>query len=188
MRIGQPGTLAEIPPDREGPAGPPPDALIDDEAGIRTDSLDVSEDVGVADSLPEAADSVGAATDSIPVADSLAAGEPEAGAPDEPERPGRPPGLGSAEARERPFPFLIVTLEQALTEDTFRVSVSGVSNLRGLTGGGDTTFVYVAPLPALAPAEPAEDGSGISAADDSTGAVPEPPSPESSRSQPDDES
>ena len=187
MRIGQPGTLAEIPPDREGPAGPAPDPLIDDEAGIRTDSLDVSEDVGVADSLPEAADSVGAAADSIPGADSLAAVEPGAGAPDEPERPGRPPGLGSAEARERPFPFLIVTLEQALTEDTFRVSVSGVSNLRGLTGGGDTTFVYVAPLPALAPAEPQVDEAGISAADDSSGAVPEAPSPASARPQPDDE-
>ncbi len=67
--------------------------------------------------------------------------------------------MGSAEARERPFPFPIVTLEQALTEDTFRVSVSGVSNLRGLAGGGDTTAAYVAPLPALAPAESEEDAS-----------------------------
>ena len=159
--------------------------MADDEQDIRTDSLDVSEVVEAADSLPEAADSISAATDSVPEADSLAAGDPEAA---EPDGPGRPSGLASAETRERPFPFLIVTLEQALTEDTFRVSVSGVSNLRGLTGGGDTTFVYVAPLPALAPADPAEDGSGISAADDSTGAVPEPPSPESSRSQPDDES
>ena len=188
MRIGQPGTPTAVPPGGAGPAGPPQDPRVDDEQDVRTDSLNVSEDVEVADSLPEAADSIGVATDSVPEADSLSAGEPEAAEPDEPGRPDRPSGLGSAEARERPFPFLIVTLEQALTEDTFRVSVSGVSNLRGLTGGGDTTFVYVAPLPALAPADPAEDGSGISAADDSTGAVPEPPSPESRRSQPDDES
>lgn len=185
MRIGQPGSPEAVPPGRAGPAGPLQDPLADDEQDIRTDSLDVSEVVEAADSLPEAADSISAATDSVPEADSLAAGDPEAA---EPDGPGRPSGLASAETRERPFPFLIVTLEQALTEDTFRVSVSGVSNLRGLTGGGDTTFVYVAPLPALAPADPAEDGSGISAADDSTGAVPEPPSPESSRSQPDDES
>ena len=165
-RVG-PGPL--VPPGRAGPAGPLQDPLADDEQDIRTDSL------------PEAADSISAATDSVPEADSLAAGDPELV---EPERPGRPSGLVSAETRERPFPFLIVTLEQALTEDTFRVSVSGVSNLRGLTGGGDTTFVYVAPLPALAPADPAEDASGISAADDTTGAVLEPPSPESRRGPP----
>jgi hypothetical protein len=185
MRIGQPGTPAVVPPGRAEPVGPLQDPRVDDEQDIRMDSLDVSEDVEAADSLPEVADSVGAATDSVPEADSLSAGDPEVA---EPGGPGRPSGPASAEIRERPFPFLIVTLEQALTEDTFRVSVSGVSNLRGLTGGGDTTFVYVAPLPALAPADPAEGGSGISAADDSTGAVPVPPAPESSRSQPDDES
>jgi hypothetical protein len=158
MRIGQPGTPATVPGGRAGPAGQPPDSLRDEEIDIRQDSLRVLEEVEVTDSLPGAADSVSAAEDSVSAADSLAAVTPAAGTPDEPVRPDRPV-LGSAEARERPFPFLIVTLEQALTEDTFRVSVSGVSNLRGLTGGGDTTFVYVAPLPALAPAEPVEDSS-----------------------------
>jgi len=64
------------------------------------------------------------------------------------ERPGR---LRSAELRDLPYPSLVVKLEQALTEDTFRVSASGIPNLRGLRGGGDTTFVYVAPLPPEAP-------------------------------------
>jgi hypothetical protein len=187
MRIGQPGTPAAMPGDRTGPAGPPPDSLTDAELDLRPDSLVGPEGVEVADTLRGAADSVSAARDLVPEADPLVADEQQARQPDEPGPPGRQSGLGSAEARERPFPFLIVTLEQALTEDTFRVSVSGVSNLRGLTGGGDTTFVYVAPLPALAPADPAENGSGVPAADDSTRLVPELLSPRSPRPQPDDE-
>jgi len=69
------------------------------------------------------------------------------------ERPGRPSAgrLQSAELRELPYPSLVVRLEQALTEDTFRVSASGIPNLRGLAGGGDTTFVYVAPPAMEAP-------------------------------------
>ena len=69
------------------------------------------------------------------------------------DRRGRPPTgpLQSAELRDLPYPSLVVRLEQALSEDTFRVSASGIPNLRGLTGGGDTTFVYVAPPPAEAP-------------------------------------
>ncbi|MCL7962385.1 MAG: hypothetical protein M8860_05990, partial [marine benthic group bacterium] len=67
--------------------------------------------------------------------------------------------LQSAELRAMPFRTLVVRLEQALTEDTFRVVASGIPNLRGLTGGGDTTFVYVAPLAPVAPdAEPDSAG------------------------------
>jgi hypothetical protein len=173
LRVGQPGPQADLPAGRAAPGGQPPDSLRDDEEPeIRTDTLNILEEVEAADSLPGAADSISAATDSIAVADSLAVGGRERGEPGQPGQPGRP-GLASTEARERPFPFLIVTLEQALTEDTFRVAVTGVSNLRGLTGGGDTTFVYVAPLPALAPAD--SDGgppAGPAAVEDSTGVLP----------------
>ena len=66
-----------------------------------------------------------------------------------------------------------MTLEQTLTEDTFRVAVTGVSNLRGLKGGGDTTFVYLAPLSPVAPFEPDEDPSaGPAAVEDSTRVLP----------------
>jgi hypothetical protein len=173
LRVGQPGPQADLPAGRAAPGGQSPDSLRDDEEPeIRTDTLNILEEVEAADSLPGAADSISAATDSIAVADSLTVGGRERGEPGQPGQPGRP-GLASTEARERPFPFLIVTLEQALTEDTFRVAVTGVSNLRGLTGGGDTTFVYVAPLPALAPADSDEGPSaGPAAVEDSTGVLP----------------
>ena len=78
------------------------------------------------------------------------------------DRSGRPSTgrMRSAELRDLPYPSLVVRLEQALSEDTFRVAASGIPNLRGLMGGGDTTFVYVAPLPVEAPVmeiDPAED-------------------------------
>lgn len=185
LRVGQSGTPGSVPPVRTVPGGETPDPVADDEMEVRPDSLDVPEGVEVADSIRGVADSVGVRGDSIPAADSLAVDLQE---PGEPGRPGRP-GLGNAEARERPYPFLIVTLEQALTEDSFRVSVGGVSNLRGLTGGGDTTFVYVAPLPALAPADAEEDPSGAPAAgEDSTGVLRGQQTPVPSNPQLDDES
>jgi hypothetical protein len=93
----------------------------------------------------------------IPKPDSLAADSmavPEAGAAGLQR-------LQSAELRDRPFPTLVVRLEQPLTEDTFRVSATGIPNLRGLRGGGDTTFVYVAPLPAVAPGADPDSAGGI---------------------------
>ena len=69
--------------------------------------------------------------------------------------------LQSTELRARPFPTLVVRLEQPLTEDTFRVKATGIPNLRGLRGGGDTTFVYVAPLPAVAPGADPDSAGGI---------------------------
>ena len=185
LRVGQSGTPGSVPAVRTVPGGVPPDPVRDDEMDVRPDSLEVPVGVEVADSIRGVADSVGVPGDSIPAADSLAADLQESG---ELDWPGRP-DLGNAEARERPYPFLIVTLEQALTEDSFRVSVAGVSNLRGLTGGGDTTFVYVAPLPALAPAEAEEDPAGAPAAgEDSTGVLRGQQIPASPRPQPDDES
>ncbi len=188
LQVGQPGSPAIAPAGRGAPGGRPPDSLRAREPDIRTDTLDVLEGVEVADSLPGVADSVevDAAGDSIPAADSLAAGARERRERGQPGESGQP-GRGSTEARERPFPFLIVTLEQALTEDTFRVAVTGVSNLRGLSGGGDTTFVYVAPLPAVAPSEPDEGPSaGPAAVEDSTGVVPGQQTPVSPRQQRDE--
>lgn len=68
------------------------------------------------------------------------------------------------EARQRPENLLTVRLGRALTEGTYRVQVQGLPNLRGLLGGGDTTFVYVPPVPAAEatedPAEAAEPAPG----------------------------
>jgi len=67
---------------------------------------------------------------------------------------GRPPAdtedPGEPAAAARPTPaaaFLTVSFEQALEAGSYGVSVSGVPNLRGLPGGGDTTLVYEPPVP-----------------------------------------
>lgn len=67
---------------------------------------------------------------------------------------GRPPAdteePGAPAAVVRPNPaaaFLTVSFDEALTAGSYGVSVSGVPNLRGLLGGGDTTFVYEPPTP-----------------------------------------
>ncbi|TFG66599.1 MAG: hypothetical protein E4H28_01430 [Gemmatimonadales bacterium] len=44
--------------------------------------------------------------------------------------------------------FATVTVAEPLIEGTYRVNVSGMQNLRGLSGGGETTVVY-APSPGL---------------------------------------
>jgi hypothetical protein len=185
LQVGQPGTPPTGPAGRTAPGGQPPDSLTDEEPDIRPDSLDLQERVEVVDSLAGVADSVGAAGDPVSAADSLAVGARARGARGQPSLTER----GNTEARERPYPFLTVTLEQPLTEDTFRIAITGVSNLRGLTGGGDTTFVYVAPLPALAPADSEEDPSAAPAAiEDSTGVRPAPLTPAPPLPQRDDES
>jgi hypothetical protein len=102
--------------------------------------------------------------------DSVGAAGPDTLAADPGDEPGPTDRLLSAELRPRPFPTLVVRLERAMSEDTFRISVSGVPNLRGLRGGGDTTFVYVAPLPRQAPPELADsaaaaDTSAVGAVD-----------------------
>jgi len=185
LRVGQSGTPGIGLQAPAVPGGEPADSVSDVELDVRLDSLVVPEAAEVEDSIQGVVDSVGVAEDSVPAADSLALEAREA---IEPGPPGRT-DLANAEARERPYPYLIVTLEQALTEDSFRVSVSGVSNLRGLTGGGDTTFVYVAPLPALAPADGEEDPSEAPAAvEDSIGSLRGQQAPVPRRPQPDDES
>jgi len=187
MRVGQPGAAGTPPDGRAGLRGQPVDptvddeVVLDDEAYVPPDTLDVPEPVEEADSIRGVADSVRAAGDSTVAADSLGVDARERGEPGQPE-------IGSADIRERPVPFLIVTLEQPLTEDTFRIAVAGVSNLRGLTGGGDTTFVYEAPLPPVAPSDSGEDPTAEPGVDqDSAGAVPAPRSPVSPRPQLDGE-
>ena len=73
---------------------------------------------------------------------------------------GRPPAdtedPGEPAAVARPTPaaaFLTVSFEAALAAGSYGVSVSGVPNLRGLPGGGDTTFVYEPPRPESTPEE-----------------------------------
>lgn len=43
--------------------------------------------------------------------------------------------------------FATVTVAEPLVEGTYRVRAAGLPNLRGLAGGGDTTFVYTPPSP-----------------------------------------
>ncbi|MCL7957573.1 MAG: Ig-like domain-containing protein [marine benthic group bacterium] len=149
LQVGQPGTAFQ----GDSAAGVDPDTTSAAEGEADPDTLAV--DPLVADSL--AADSLMAdtlAADSL-MTDSLAA---DSAASPDPGAGGRE-RLQSAELRAMPFRTLVVRLEQALTEDTFRVVASGIPNLRGLTGGGDTTFVYVAPLAPVAPdAEPDSAG------------------------------
>ena len=72
-------------------------------------------------------------------------------------------------ARERPDRFVTLRLARPLIEGTYRVSASGFVNLRGLSGGGDTTFVYTAPPePAPEPEVPAEI-EGVEAEDEDAG-------------------
>jgi hypothetical protein len=91
------------------------------------------------------------------------------------------------ELRQRPENLLTVRLGRALTEGTYRVQVQGLPNLRSLLVGGDTTFVYVPPLPAEgatedptgeadpAPVEPDDSGStDPGATDESEGAASQP--------------
>lgn len=114
----------------------------------------------------------GAGRDTTVVGDSVGIAEPAAGEDTlSVRRSGRPSAgrLRSDGLRDLPYPSLVVRLEQALSEDTFRVSASGIPNLRGLRGGGDTTFVYVAPLPPEAPVldiDPAADPGAQGQAED----------------------
>lgn len=60
--------------------------------------------------------------------------------------------------RARPSGIVTVRLGRSLVEGAFDVSVRGFGNVRGLVGGGDTTFVYEPPPPpdpALADTVPA---------------------------------
>lgn len=135
MTGGQAGPGRRPPGERPGgrPAERPPDSL----ALADREEPDVQADAEV--------DSAGVAADSVPSDD------PEDDRAAEGLNEPGPGVLENPEMRERPYPFLTVTLEQPLTADTFAVAVAGVRNLRGLIGGGDTTFVYVTPIPALAP-------------------------------------
>jgi hypothetical protein len=156
MQVGQPGVVLRDDPGVEvesdttaiGEEDVDPEGILptpEDEALAPPPADSVGLESPAVDSL--AADSL--AADSL-VADSVAFLEPDSGGRER---------LQSAELRPMPFRTLVVRLEQALTEDTFRVSASGVPNLRGLAGGGDTTFVYVAPLAPVAPgAEPDTTG------------------------------
>ncbi len=53
----------------------------------------------------------------------------------------------TADLKEPASPRLTVSMGEPLREGSYRVSIAGVPNLRGLAGGGDTTFVYEPPPP-----------------------------------------
>lgn len=61
---------------------------------------------------------------------------------------------GDPLARAVPTPFFAVGLGRPLVPGSYRIIVSGLVNLRGLAGGGDTTFVYEAPPGPPAPVSP----------------------------------
>jgi hypothetical protein len=115
----------------------------------------IGEPADLPDSLrPEPPDS----SDTTPAEKEVAAGD-SIGTPsieDLRERLGLPPRLGEAEPREgeerqaaaepegAPLPTqsVIVFLEETLRPATYRVVAEGFVNLRRLSGGGDTTFVF----------------------------------------------
>jgi hypothetical protein len=89
---------------------------------------------------------------------------------------------GPMEVMERPRPERMVTvrLERALQAGEYSVTTGGFVNLRGLAGGGDTTFVYEPP--AVADDEPGEAVEGPPAEAGDEGA--EPPEESGAQSSP----
>lgn len=61
--------------------------------------------------------------------------------------------------RARPTAFLSVELGRPLSPGSYRVTASGLVNLRGLSGGGDTTFVYAAQTDSLTEVAPDSTGA-----------------------------
>lgn len=61
-----------------------------------------------------------------------------------------------ADTAARPSRVLTVRLARPLEEGVYRVLAEGWSNLRGLVGGGDTTFVH--PFAEDVPGEPSPSG------------------------------
>ena len=95
-----------------------------------------------------AADSAAAAADTAAaVRDTLAA--PPRAAP-VPTRPGVSPG-GDLIDPALPTRALVVRLEQPLVPGSYSISISGVTNLHGLTGGGTTPFELSPPAPPQPP-------------------------------------
>lgn len=78
-----------------------------------------------------------------------------------PPRPG-----AQALAPRRPSGTLLILLGEALQVGPYRVRAAGLVNLRGLVGGGDTTFVYppeetpAGPSPGRRPGGPENGGRG----------------------------
>jgi len=83
-------------------------------------------------------------------ADTLARPVPEPLLPPAPDTAAGRPG-GGPPARQLPSRFVTVSLLASLEYGEYAISARGFRNLRHLRGGGDTTFVYVAP-PDMLPA------------------------------------
>jgi hypothetical protein len=131
LRIGEPldardergaGAISDSAAARRDSAGAPPAdslALPADSLGLPADSL-----AGAPDSLGLPRDTLGARADSAGL-------------------PLRPVGLAPSDSL--PSTTLSARLENALVDGRYRVTATGLRNLRELAGGGDTTFVYPAP-------------------------------------------
>ncbi|MCY3598863.1 MAG: Ig-like domain-containing protein [Gemmatimonadetes bacterium] len=125
-----------------------------DEVTFPLDSAALADSIAAADSV--------ATADSAAVADSAAIGDPAAVEAPSPDSAGAAASDSVAEEDPvLPSRFITVRLGAALDSGTYRVSVTGVVNLRGLTGGGDTSFV----------AEPEPPSADSAAAADSVAAA-----------------
>ncbi len=164
VRVGPPGVTADLPLAQVDSLAAGRDTVaVGDEPPVVGDSAEARAE------LPAAGDSAQVRAELEAPADSLPAEEEEL------EARARS-GLRSAEARPIPYPTLLVSLEQPLSADTFRVAVSGVRNLRGLVGAGDTTFVFIPPPVAEAAEEGAVDAAGAPQEDpEATEDRPQPP-------------
>jgi hypothetical protein len=137
----EPADTAAVPGEGQEAVGDGEAELADSAAAVRQLPLDRVALEVVADSLADAVDQ---------------------------EPPGGRAAAEDLPLRPYPSPFVIVKLERGLESGSYRVSALGLANLRGLVGGGDTTFVYEPPPDSLI--VPAPDSA---AAPPDTAAAPE---------------
>ena len=143
-----------------------PDARVDS-ASVRVTMVGSGEEWPVAEFVIGAPAPVDSTPPEAPAFDVDRDDEADAGGPPRLE-PGEEPGRGAADSssvetltveRARPQNFVSVRLGRGLVQGTYDVSARGFTNLRRLTGGGDTTMVYEPP-PVAPPEEAVEDENG----------------------------
>jgi hypothetical protein len=141
-----------------------------DEVTFPSDSAALADSIALADSV--------AAADSAAVDDSTAVGD--AVAVEAPSPDSAAAAASDSVAEEDPVlpsRFITVRLGTALDSGTYRVSVTGVVNLRRLTGGGDTSFVAEPQPPSADSAavtdSAAAEGDSVAAEQDSVPTAPD---------------
>ena len=139
-----PGAAERGLPDRDSVPGraPPADTAPPDTAPAGPEAPD---------SLPPAGGGQ-AGTDTAAPADTMTAPEDTLPAPG--DTTGAPGDTAAADTLPLPSRTVLVRTERSLQDSVrYRVRARGFRNLRGLVGGGDTSFVYAPPPDTAAPAD-----------------------------------